>query len=240
MLNNNQQKLDEKPFLKKLTKDSKGIILIDKPSACTSHDIVNKVRKITGIRRVGHCGTLDPLATGLLIILIGREFTKQQNKFLKLNKEYLCQAQLGLKTDTYDIDGQVLETANWEKINQITQDKLKSILKSFKDTLEQKVPAFSAVKVKGKKLYQQARKSKVKIENLPTRKIKIYNLELIDLNKNKKKKQCLFKIKVKCSSGTYIRSLINDIGEKLGVGATVIQLRRTKIDQFKVEDAIKI
>lgn len=221
-------------------KNNTGILLIDKPSGITSHTVVNKVRRVTGVKRVGHAGTLDPLATGLLIVLVGREFTKQQSRFLKQDKTYICQAVLGTETDTYDSDGQVVNQAEWEKIRGITQSQLEQALTSFKGQIKQQVPAFSAVKVKGEKLYNRARQGTVKKEDLPIRDVRVHELKLIDFKKKTAEKQLLFTIEVSCSSGTYIRSLVHDIGQMLGVGATVTTLRRTKIGSYSIEQAITI
>lgn len=206
-----------------------GILLIDKPSGMTSHDVVNQVRKKTKVKRVGHAGTLDPLATGLLIVLVGREFTKRQAEFMKLDKEYICEAQLGVETDTYDVDGKVVKKANWEEVKKITKKKLQQVLDSFRGEITQIVPAYSAVKIKGEKLYEKARRGKINKKDLPSRQVEIKELELIEFNQDRG----FFKIRVVCSSGTYIRSLVHDIGLELGVGSTVNQLRRTKIGEIE-------
>jgi tRNA pseudouridine55 synthase len=215
-----------------------GILLIDKSTGMTSHDVVNIVRRQTGVRRVGHAGTLDPLATGLLIVLVGREFTKKQSEFMKLDKEYLCTAKLGIKTDTYDIDGQVISKASWDEVKKITQVNLEKVLENFRGEIEQTVPAYSAVKIKGEKLYEKARKGETKKEDLPKRKVNIKELELIDFSKDEIKQATSFTLRVACSSGTYIRSLIHDIGQQLKVGAMVKELRRTKIGDLDAKDAI--
>ena len=215
---------------------STGVVLVDKPSGMTSHDVVNLVRRATGVKRVGHAGTLDPLATGLLIILISREFTKQQSKFLKQDKQYLVTGKLGITTDSYDIDGQVIEEADRGKVEKISQEEIEESLQFFKGEITQTVPAYSAVKVKGKKLYELARKDKIDVKKLPKRQVTIHSIELVEFDGEKGE----FVLRVECSSGTYIRSLVHDLGKKLGVGATVTQLRRTKIGKMKVEDAISL
>lgn len=213
-----------------------GIVLVDKPAGITSHDVVNRIRKATGVKKIGHAGTLDPLATGLLIILISREFTKQQAKFLKKDKQYLVTGRLGIVTDSYDIDGQVVEEVEKEKVEKITKKDIETVLQSFKGEITQRVPAYSAVKVGGKKLYELARKDKIDLKKLPKRQVIIQEIELVELDQKKGE----FTLKVDCSSGTYIRSLVHDLGQKLGVGATVVQLRRTKIGKMKVEDGVKL
>lgn len=217
-----------------------GILLIDKPTGVTSHDVVNQVRRQTGVRRVGHAGTLDPLATGLLIILVGREFTKKQSKFLKQDKEYLGEVQLGVETDSYDVDGKIVKEASWNELEKIAQPDLEKVLEKFRGEITQTVPAYSAVKVKGQKLYEKARRGEINQQDLPSREVNIKELKLIDFKKDEKNQQIFFTIKVACSSGTYIRSLAHDIGQELKVGAMVSNLRRTKIGQLGVEDASEI
>lgn len=215
-----------------------GIYLVDKPSGPSSHDIVNYFRKLSGIKRVGHCGTLDPLASGLLIILVGREYTKKQDLYLKKDKEYLVKARLGITTDTYDKNGQTTRITSWEKLKEINKTNLLKVLPEFKGQILQTVPIFSAVKIKGQKLYQKARK-KEKVK-LPIREIKIKKLILKSFEKDVKNKNITFELLVTCSSGTYIRSLVQDLGNKLKVGAHVIELRRTQIDKFHVKNSITI
>lgn len=215
---------------------SAGVVLIDKPSGYTSHDIVNLVRRATGVKRVGHAGTLDPLATGLLIILISRQFTKQQSKFLKQDKRYLVTGQLGITTDSYDTDGQVTEEAGQEDVDKVTQSDVEKALQSFTGQITQAVPAYSAVKVDGQKMYHLARKGQVDVNKLPRRQVTIHSIKLVDFDGEKKQ----FTLDVACSSGTYIRSLVHDLGQRLGVGATVTQLRRMKIGRLSVDQAIKL
>jgi tRNA pseudouridine55 synthase len=206
-----------------------GFILINKPSGITSHDVVDKLREITGIRKIGHAGTLDPFATGLLILGIGREFTRKLSIFQKKDKEYIATLRLGAESDTFDREGKIVE----KKIEKIPERKeIEEVLKNFLGEIEQIPPAFSAKKIKGKKLYELARKGiKVKPK---LQKVKIYEISILEY------KFPYLKIKVKCSSGTYIRSLANDIGKKLGCGAYVEELVRTKIGEFSVESAIEL
>lgn len=217
-----------------------GILLIDKPTGITSHDVVYRVRKKTGVSKVGHAGTLDPLATGLLIMLVGREFTKKQTQFLKQDKEYVCEAQLGIETDSYDVDGQIVKEETWGKIDKISQEDLEKVLNQFRGEISQTVPAFSAVKVKGEKLYQKARRGEIDKKSLPSRQVIIKELELLEFKKDVENRTLFFKIRVFCSSGTYVRSLTHDIGQELGAGATVSQLRRTKIGDLSISDAISL
>jgi tRNA pseudouridine55 synthase len=206
-----------------------GFILINKPAGITSHDVVDRLREITKIKRIGHSGTLDPFATGLLILGIGREFTKKLSIFQKKDKEYIATLRLGAESDTFDRDGKIVE----RKVEKIPERKeIEEVLKNFLGEIEQIPPAFSAKKIKGKKLYELARKG-IKVEPKP-QKVKIYEISILEY------KFPYLKIKVKCSSGTYIRSLANDIGKKLGCGAYVEELVRTKIGEFSLEKAIEL
>jgi tRNA pseudouridine55 synthase len=210
-------------------KSEGGFILINKPAGITSHDVVDKLREITKIKKIGHAGTLDPFATGLLILGIGREFTKKLSVFQKKNKEYIATLKLGAESDTFDKEGKIVE----KKVEKIPERKeIEEVLKSFFGEIEQIPPAFSAKKIKGKKLYELARKG-IKVEPKP-QKVKIYEISILEYNFP------YLKIKVKCSSGTYIRSLANDIGKKLGCGAYVEDLMRTKIGEFSIENAVEL
>ncbi len=208
---------------------SGGFILINKPSGITSHDVVDELRKITKIKKIGHAGTLDPFATGLLILGIGREFTKKLSIFQKKDKEYVATLRLGAESDTFDRDGKIVEKPV-EKIPE--REEIEKVLKSFLGEIEQIPPVFSAKKVRGRKLYELARKG-IKVEPKP-QKVKIYEISILEY------KFPYLKIKVKCSSGTYIRSLANDIGKKLGCGAYVDELVRTKIGEFSIEKAVDL
>jgi tRNA pseudouridine55 synthase len=227
-------------IIKSLAADQSGVALIDKPTGWTSHDVVNKVRRLTGIKRVGHAGTLDPLATGLLIILIGREFTKMQDLFMKQPKEYLVTAQFGITTDSYDIDGETTDEAPPELVSGLTKEKIEDAMQPFIGNIDQQVPIFSAVKVKGKKLYEHGRKQRssesTETENpvLPIKQVIVESFEVLNLDLP------YAEFRVTCSSGTYIRSLIYDLGQMLGTGATVTQLRRTKIGEYSVSNAIQL
>jgi tRNA pseudouridine55 synthase len=172
---------------------------------------------------------LDPFAQGLLILAIGKEFTKKLSIFQKKDKEYIATLRLGAESDTFDREGKIVE----KKVEKIPERKeIEEVLKSFLGEIKQIPPAFSAKKIKGKKLYELARKG-IKVKPKP-QKVKIYGISILEYNFP------YLKIKVKCSSGTYIRSLANDIGKKLGCGAYVEELVRTKIGEFSVESAIEL
>ncbi|WP_277218585.1 tRNA pseudouridine(55) synthase TruB [Peptoniphilus vaginalis] len=203
-----------------------GLLIFDKEKGITSHDLVYKVRRKLGIKKVGHTGTLDPMATGVLVISIGKA-TKTSDYIISSDKEYEARVKLGVLTDTYDITGEILKE---ERVT-FTIDEITNALKHFTGKMAQKPPIYSALKVKGKKLYEYAREGKdVEIKK---RDIEIYNNDLLDFNGSDE-----FLIRVKVSKGTYIRSLANDIGEFLGTYGTLTELRRTRTGDFKIEDSI--
>ncbi len=206
-----------------------GFLLIDKSVGPTSFDIIYKLRKITDIKKIGHAGTLDPRASGLLIVAVGREATREIDKFLKLDKEYVAQIDLSKNTDTYDMEGKVTEEFVDKKIK---KGEIKKVIKSFLGKQKQIPPMFSAKKVGGKKLYELARAG-MKIER------KSSDIEIFDIKITKYKWPKL-EIKVKCGSGTYIRSLSRDIGKKLDQGGTLSSLKRTKINKYSLRKAKKI
>lgn len=252
---NNQTELNSPTWLHTTTQlglnpDYTGILLVDKPSGITSHDVVARVRKATGIKRVGHAGTLDPLASGLLIVLIGSAYTKQQSTFLKQDKEYVCEARLGVVTDSYDVTGQVMEQAKWEEVAALDRPAVAATLSAFRGLLKQQVPGFSAVKVKGRKLYSLARRArrgetldpteKTALASLPVKDVEVFELELTSFERDDQAQQLLVGLRIHCSSGTYIRSLIHDLGQALGVGAIVTKLKRTKIGNLDLTTAISL
>lgn len=206
-----------------------GILLINKPLCYTSHDIVNKVRRVLHTKKVGHCGTLDPMASGVLVVCVNKA-TKAIQFMTSEDKEYIATIQLGKATDTYDLEGQILEEIEYR--NDITKENILHVLKQFKGKQEQLPPVYSAVKVNGKKLYEYARKGQ-EVEIQP-RSIEIFSLDLLSFEKNE------ITIKVHCSKGTYIRSLCVDIAEKLGYPGVMSALIRTKSGHFSLEDCITV
>lgn len=201
---------------------------INKPKEYTSRDIVNIISKKLNIKKVGHAGTLDPLATGVLIICSGF-YTKLIDLITNNNKEYIAEILLGIDTDTLDVTGKILDK---KEVN-ITTDDIKRVLNSFKGKIIQEVPKYSAVKVNGRKLYEYARNN-IDVE-LPKREVEIFNIELIsDIYDNK------FKIKCNVSKGTYIRSLIRDIGKKLNTYAIMNNLERTRLGDITLNECITI
>ena len=209
-----------------------GIILVNKEKGYTSRDVVNIIGKILKTKKVGHFGTLDPLATGLLIIGIG-SYTKLGNYLLDDSKDYIAEVLIGTSTDTYDVTGNVLE-----RKNNFCLDKkiLEEALNSFKGKYMQEVPIYSAVKVNGRKLYDYARSGeKVK---LPKKEVEIFDIKLLDFYE--KDKNNYFKFKVSVSKGTYIRSLINDLSKKLDIPLCMSNLKRVRQDKFLLENASDI
>jgi len=201
-----------------------GILLVDKPEGFTSHDVVAKLRGILGQRRIGHSGTLDPMATGLLAIFLGRATRAVQFAEGQV-KTYDGALRLGLVTDTQDITGTVLSRQEHD----VTEDNLKAVFGEFTGEQKQIPPMYSAVKKDGKKLYELARKGK-EVEREP-RNITVYSLEY----RGKREDDFLFR--VKCSKGTYVRTLCHDIGQALGVGGVLSELRRVEAGQFSIDKA---
>lgn len=200
-----------------------GVLVVNKEKGMTSRDVVNEICRIFNTKKVGHTGTLDPLAEGVLVITIGNA-TKISELLTAEYKEYIAGAILGIKTDTYDIEGKVIDNKGvLDNLN------IEKVISSYKKTYMQEVPIYSAVKVKGKKLYEYARNNeKVK---LPKKKVTIKEIKLLSTDR------CEFMFKALVSKGCYIRSLINDIGESLNTYATMTKLTRTKLGKFSIEDA---
>lgn len=249
-----------------------GIYLISKPKGITSHDVVDYLRKVTGEKTIGHAGTLDPLATGLMIVAIGREFTKKISQFSKLDKEYVAEATLGATSTTYDAEGVVISSRHpgptdrrsssdsgsrprfrlplgqrparaggggrndREEIREDSSipnvEKIESVLQNYIGQQNQMPPIFSAKKIKGQKAYDLARQGKeVELKAVP---VNIYDIKLINYQ------YPILKFSTKVSSGTYIRSLVHDIGQKLGAGAYMSGLIRTAIGNYQLTQAIDL
>ena len=209
-----------------------GVIVIDKDKGCTSRDVVNKVGKILGTKKVGHTGTLDPIATGVLVLPIGKAL-KISELIVSEDKEYIARVIIGYETDTLDVTGEKIHD---NKIKIIRDDVLK-VLDRFKGKIKQQVPKYAAVKINGKKLYEYAREG-IDVE-LPVREVEIYELELISEIKEVDG-YYEFEMKTLVSKGTYIRSLIRDIGNSLGSYGTMKELRRIKQGDFTIDMAYKI
>ncbi|MBO5475411.1 MAG: tRNA pseudouridine(55) synthase TruB [Bacilli bacterium] len=201
-----------------------GILVVNKEENFTSRDVVNKLSHILNTKRIGHTGTLDPIATGVLVITIGK-YTKLSDALMSKYKEYIAEFIIGKSTDTLDITGNILE----EKEANISNDEIIKAINNFKRSYNQEVPIFSAVKVNGKKLYEYARNNE-SVE-LPSKIVDIKEIEVLDIKDNIVKFKCLV------SKGTYIRSLIRDIGISLNIPTCMKSLVRTKQGNFKIEDS---
>ena len=204
-----------------------GIIIIDKPQEWTSNDVVSRLRRVFNTRRIGHGGTLDPMATGVLPVFVGRA-TRGVEFFEHAQKVYETTIRFGLTTDTEDITGKVLT----ENEVSLTEDALQAVLPRFRGEILQVPPMYSAIKVNGQKLYDLARKGR-EVERQP-RSITIHELEMLDFSGNEAR------LRVRCSKGTYIRTLCKDIGEALGCGGCMAALRRVEAGEYTLEGAIPL
>ena len=205
-----------------------GLLLIDKPVGLTSHDVVYRVRRTLGLRGIGHAGTLDPLASGLLILLVG-EATKVSDYLLNGDKGYEFRVRLGLKTDSMDITGKVLA----EVAVDLSEEKIREAALSLQGAIDLKVPMHSAVKVDGKKLYESAHKGETP-ENIPTRTMSFYDVQVVEMSSNS------VLIRMRCSKGSFVRAWANHLGEILGCGGTVETLRRNFSEPFDSSQAITL
>jgi len=209
------------------------ILNLHKPSGITSHTVISILRNITGEKRIGHAGTLDPFASGVLVVAITRAYTKQLGEIsIDTEKEYIATLELGKVSSTGDSEGEITTLHQAENLQHLDAEHIRDALHSFLGKSFQTPPQYSAVKVKGKTAYKLVRKG-ISVE-LPEREICIYDIELLEFTVS------TFNFRVKCSSGTYIRALGSDIGKKLGVGAYVSKLVRTKVGDFHLEDSIAL
>ncbi len=208
-----------------------GLLIVDKEKDMTSRDVVNEISRIFQTKKVGHTGTLDPLATGVLVLTIGKA-TKLNEIITATEKEYQVEAILGLKTDTLDITGKVLKEEN----THFSKEEIIDVLNSFLGSYDQEVPIYSAVKINGRKLYEYARNNE-KVD-LPKRLVTIKQIHLDDLNYDNN--QTTIKFTCLVSKGTYIRSLVNDIASKLGTVGTMKNLRRTKQGNYSIKNAYRL
>ena len=206
-----------------------GVLNLNKPQGMTSRQALDRIRKLWGVKKAGHGGTLDPDATGVLLICLGKA-TKLFDPLQEGTKSYNATATLGITTDTFDASGQVLMTSSTEHIS---ENQIEFVLKNFVGKIDQTVPIFSAVKYQGQPLYKIARQGK-QIENLPSRQVTIKSIEITSINLPK------FVFRVDCSKGTYIRSLVSDAGKRLECGAILSKLVRTRSGIFKLEDAYNL
>ena len=205
-----------------------GVLVVDKPVGLTSHDVVQIIRRGTGIRRAGHTGTLDPRASGVLVVLIGPA-VRLSEYVSASDKRYQATIRLGSSTDTFDAEGRITSSASVENIS---EEQFEEILDQYVGEIEQVPPPYSAIKVGGRKAYEMARDGEE--VNLVPRVIQVYSLELLEWDSPEAV------VDVFCSSGTYVRSLANDLGNALGVGAHLVGLRRTKSGRFTLRDAVPL
>ena len=205
-----------------------GILIINKPQGYTSQDVVSKVKKILNVKKAGHTGTLDPMATGVLPVLIG-EYTKLSKYLIEHDKTYVAKLKLGLKTDTGDLEGNVIEEKEFDKFI-LEKSNVENVLKSFLGKQKQIPPMYSAIKINGKKLYEYAREG-IEVEVEP-RDIELYKLNLLSIENDE------IEFEVSCSKGTYIRVVCEDIAKTLGTIGTMSSLNRTIVDKFNISQAI--
>ncbi len=210
------------------------ILLIDKPKGITSFDVIRRLRKKLNIRKMGHAGTLDPLATGLMIVGVGKG-TKKLNEYIKLDKEYVAEIRIGEKRSTGDMEGEVLEE---KEVKNLEEKEVIKQLTKMKGVLTLPVSAYSAIKKDGIPMYKRARKAEAKgetIDNVPSRDMQVYEAELLNLVCDDRR--CVVTVRFHVGSGTYIRSLAEELGKRLGYPATLQNLRRTKVGNWSVEEA---
>ncbi len=208
--------------------DLKGCLLIDKPAGLTSFEVIEKLRKIAGVKKAGHAGTLDPLATGLLLACLGKA-TKLAQFLLGWDKEYVTVINLGTSTDTWDKDGKVLETV---EVSHLSLTEIERVVSELTGEVALLAPEYSALKYQGKPLYEYARTGQSVPR--PVKRVKIHTAEILVYS------QPLLKIKISCTKGTYIRSLAFELGQKLGCGASVWELRRTKLGEYSIDQALSL
>lgn len=216
---------------------TKEILLIDKPKGITSFDVIRRLRRKLNIKKMGHAGTLDPLASGLMIIGVGAG-TKKLTEYIKLDKEYVAEVLLGEKRSTGDMEGELLEEMN---VTRVAEERVKETLREMQGTLYLPVSAYSAIKKDGVPMYKRARKAEKTgeaITDLPMRTMQVYEAEL--LNVEAADNRTVLTVRFAVGSGTYIRSLGEELGKRLGYPATLRNLRRTKIGKFDIKDAEKI
>lgn len=206
-----------------------SFLLVNKPAGITSHDVIDRLRRISGIRKIGHAGTLDPFATGLLLVAIERSSTKRLGEFLKLDKRYRATIFFGATSDTQDVTGAIIPR---ELVSERTEQDVRKVLPTFTGHISQIPPMYSAKKIGGKKLYELARRGEEIVR--PAHDIEIYSIEIVWFAWPRAV------IDVHCGSGTYIRTLCADIGETLGVGAYCEVLERTAIGDFTEDSAIEL
>ncbi len=205
-----------------------GILVVDKPIRLTSHDVVDRVRRKFKMRRVGHAGTLDPLATGILIVLVGQS-TKLFGRFVNMDKAYEAVLRLGMTTDSADINGKVTRTASYAHVG---REQIEKIFKDMTGEIEQVPPMYSAVKIQGQRLYKLARKG-IEVKRAP-RRVRIHSLRVLDFVPPD------VRFILECSKGTYVRKIAEDAGEMCGCGGCIVQIKRTRVGPYTLKDAVSL
>lgn len=208
-----------------------GFVVINKPGGITSFDVIRSARKKLGIRKIGHGGTLDPMATGVLILLVGRA-TKKFEHFMGLPKEYRATIKLGESTTTGDAQGEIVDKSDAQEISGIKREDVVKILEKFRGRIKQVPPMVSALRYKGQRLYELARKN-ITVERKP-RDVVIYEIKILDCQLP------FFEVYIKCSKGTYVRKIAEDIGEELSVGAHVTRIERLAVGPYRIEQAVNL
>lgn len=216
--------------------DSPELLLIDKPKGITSMDVIRRLRRQLGIKKIGHAGTLDPLATGLMLVGVGRSGTKQLTDLVKLDKEYVAEVRIGESRTTGDLEGDIVESV---KVEGLKFKEVETVLRDMLGELELPVSAYSAIKVDGVPMYKRARKAERKgevVTEVPVRVMKVHEVELLEFSIGKGR--AVAKVRFAVGSGTYVRSLAVELGNRLGYPATLQNLRRTKVGKFNIKDAL--
>lgn len=217
--------------------DNSELMLIDKPHGITSMDVIRRLRRILSIKKIGHAGTLDPLATGLMLIGVGPG-TKKLTDLVKLDKEYVAEVRIGERRSTGDMEGEVLEE---KEVTDLQQEEVEVTLQTMLGELELPVSAYSAIKVDGVPMYKKARKAERKgelVTEVPLRTMKVFEVELLKFELGDDRAVATVRFAV--GSGTYVRSLAEELGRRLGYPATLQNLRRTKVGEYKIEDAVTL
>ena len=219
------------------------ILNVYKPKGWTSFDVVAKLRAILGARKIGHAGTLDPLAEGVLIVLTGED-TKKQHEYMKMRKEYVAEIGFGASSETYDLESELNVSACRPNLEEVER-KIREVIPTFMGEIEQIVPPYSAKKIKGVRMYKKAREGKLTQEQLPVKRITIYSFKVLGFYEEEVFTQTgkmtlpVMRCKIECSSGTYIRSIANDIG-KIFEGGVLISLIRARVGPFLVEESKRV
>lgn len=212
------------------------MLVIDKPAGCTSFDVIRTLRRVLGVRKMGHAGTLDPFATGVLVVGVGKE-TKQLSSLLHADKEYEADLLFGVETDSYDLTGAVVGVASEDAVRGVTRDRFAALIPSFLGEIEQTPSVYSALKIKGQRAADRVRAGEQVV--LKSRRVRIDAIEILDFISSAHTAPVV-RIRVRSGGGMYVRSLAHDFGVRLGVGAHLIALRRTQVGPYRIEQAVPL